>query len=44
MEILDIVHRAIQRSQLIPGFNPDECPEDYEQRVPTYSSTNLSRI
>lgn len=33
MEILDIVHRAIQRSQLIPGFNPDECPEDYEQRV-----------
>lgn len=33
MEVLDIVHRAIQRSQLIPGFNPDECPEDYEQRV-----------
>lgn len=33
MEILDIVHRAIQRSQLIPGFNPSECPEDYEERV-----------
>lgn len=33
MEILDIVHRAIQRSQVIPGFNPSECPEDYEERV-----------
>lgn len=33
MEILDIVHRAVQRSQVIPGFNPDECPEDIEERV-----------
>ena len=33
MEILDIVHRAVQRSQVIPGFNPSECPEDIEERV-----------
>lgn len=33
MEILDIAHRAIQRSGVLPSFNRDECPEDYEQRA-----------
>jgi hypothetical protein len=33
MEILDIALRGIQRSSVIPSFNRDECPEDYEQRA-----------
>lgn len=33
MEILDIALRAIQRSGVLPSFNRDECPEEYEQRA-----------
>lgn len=33
MEILDIVHRAVQRSSIFQGFNPAECPEDIEERA-----------
>lgn len=33
MQVMDIVNRALMKSGAVPSFNPDEVPEDMQQRA-----------
>lgn len=33
MQLMDIVNRALMKSGAVPSFNPDEVPEDMQQRM-----------
>ena len=33
MQVMDIVNRAVMNAGIVPSFNPDEVPEDIQQRA-----------
>ena len=33
MQVMDIVNRAVINAGIVPSFNPDEVPEDIQQRA-----------
>ena len=33
MQVMDIINRAVMKSGVVSNFNPDEVPEDIQQRA-----------